>query len=131
MALHPLAAGFLAGCLPPMAPGYLAPALPVRRDRHGDIVSDPALPEQTLAAHEAAAVRASILGSPATADDEPRAEPVAYGPMVKRQVDGLEVRARLSEVHRQYPDHMEARRRARAGVPLIGWPPRAIYALDA
>lgn len=97
-----------------------------------------ATPDISLTQYEVAAVRASLLGSPIVTEEArpatERSKPLAYGPVVGRLMvtaEGeVEVCERLSSIHRTYPDQMEARRRARASVPLFGWPPRKVFAKD-
>lgn len=126
------ARAFLAGQDLPLPEAWRArPPAPMR---------EPQLPDESFTKDEAAATRAAIMGSPVRGDEgKPSTEreaPLDYGPTVTRLVVGndgseAEVRDRLSAIHRDFPDQMEARRRARTGVPLMGWPPSRMFAKDA
>lgn len=112
----------------------------VARHRHVDVATLCAVthvPEVSLTQDEAAVARASLLGSPIVDEScvpaADRDRPVEYGPEVRRLVDRDGRRqlfqGRLSAFRRQFPDQVEARRRSRAGVPLMGWPPKRMFDL--
>lgn len=132
--LTPATAAFLAGDELPMPEAWRArPDFADPVDAAGDPIAPP---EINLTKDEAAAVRSSLQGRPiVTEEAQPATEreaPLVYGPTVRRLTisntgDETEFCGQLSDFHREAPDQVEAQRRARAGVPLMGWSPKRVY----